>query len=52
MPIRRIKLLYVHKSDDFVINDGEIKRINNAYGRFKVKKLIIKYVNELKKRLP
>lgn len=43
--LESLQLLYIHKSDDFIIKDDKLKRVNNAYGRYKNKDNIIRYVS-------
>lgn len=42
----QLKLIYVYRHNDFILQDGEIKSLNNGYGRYSDKEFIIKWCEQ------
>ena len=44
--LEQLNLIYVYRHNDFILQDGEIKSLNNGYGRYSDKEAIIKWCEQ------
>ena len=46
-----MKVIYIHRSNDFIVREGRVRQMANVYGRYADREYIDKYAESLKEQL-